>query len=138
MSRADRITSTSRIPEYFSDFKMDFTRNPVTGELARVTNAEAVRQSIVNLVMTDPKERPYQPYLGSRVQESLFDLVDDPMTIENIRDSIRDVIEKNEPRASIIKIDIGTVDNSIRVDIHYGLINIQQVFTATVFLDRIR
>jgi phage baseplate assembly protein W len=117
---------------------MDFTRNPVTGELARVTNAEAVRQSIVNLVMTDPKERPYQPYLGSRVQESLFDLVDDPMTIENIRDSIRDVIEKNEPRASIIKIDIGTVDNSIRVDIHYGLINIQQVFTATVFLDRIR
>jgi phage baseplate assembly protein W len=140
MSRADKISPLQKIPEYYSDFPINLDKNQVTGQVARLTNDEAVKQSLINLVLTNRQERPYQPYIGSRVRASLFDPIDDPFTLENIKQSIEDCIRDNEPRATSVVVELApSLDgNAYDVQIHFSLINITAVFTANLTLERIR
>ena len=140
MSRADKISPKAKIPEYFSDFHISLNTNPLTGQLAKVVNEEAVKQAITNLVLTDKSERPYQPHLGSDVKRSLFDLMDDPLTMSNIEDSIRDCISQNEHRAEVVNVEvIASPDyNAYTVNVLFSLNNITEIFTASINISRIR
>jgi phage baseplate assembly protein W len=90
MSQSDRFTIKNN-REYFSDFMANFDKNPVTGNLARVTNEDAIKQSLRNLVLTNRTERFYQPHIGSKVQSLLFDPMgpetEDLLRSHNQRDS---------------------------------------------------
>lgn len=140
MARVDKISPLQKIPEFYSDFPINLNKNLVTGQVARVTNDEAVRQSLIHLVLTNLNERPYQPYLGSRVKASLFENIDDPFTVESIRLSIEDCIKDNEPRATNVQISVQpTLErNAYQVEILFSLINITAVFKASFTLERIR
>ena len=73
---ASRITSTglqSEIEqEIYRDIPMSFNVHPVTGNMKLVANAESIRQSVKNIVLTNFYERPYQPELGGDVLAQLF------------------------------------------------------------------
>jgi len=140
MSRADKISPLQNIPTYYADFPINLDKNQVTGQIARTTNEEAVKQSMIHLVLTSFNERPYQPYLGSRVKDSLFDNIDDPMVVEEIRSSIEDCIKNNERRATDVQVSIEpSLDQSAyNVQILFSLINITAVFVANFTLERIR
>lgn len=128
------------MPEYYADFPMNLDRNAVTGQLSRITNEEAVKQAIVNLVLTGQKERPYQPWIGSRIKQSLFDNMDDELTIDNIKNSIKECIDNNDVRAKVLKINIEpNIDkNGYAVEVIFSIINIQQPVSAQFFLSRVR
>jgi len=140
MSRADRITPEQKVPEYYSDIPMNLDKNPVTQQIDRIINEECVSESIRNLVLTNVGERPYQPWLGSKIKGSLFDNIDDPITIENIKLSITDCIRDNEPRAQNVGVEIfsNIDDNAIGAKVYYSLHNITAVFVAELTIDRIR
>ena len=140
MSRADRISPQEKMPEYYSDFSINMDRNAITGQMARLTNADAVKQSIINLVLTGQKERPYQPLLGSQVKQSLFDNMDDEITIDMIKDSITQCIQNNEVRAKILKINVvsDNDNNGYAVEVIFSIINITVPQTASFFLSRVR
>jgi hypothetical protein len=67
--------STTFDGEKYSDFFNDIIINPVTGDLAKRTNEEAVRQSIINLILTGRGERPFQPLVGSDIYQLLFETI---------------------------------------------------------------
>jgi phage baseplate assembly protein W len=140
MARVDRISPLQKIPEYYSDFLTNFDKNMVTGQLARVTNEDAVKQSMINLVLTNLNERVYQPGAGSRVKQSLFENMDDPMVVEELKKSIVDCIRIGEPRAVNVGVVIreGLDQNAYEVQIRFSLLNITSVFTADFTLERIR
>jgi hypothetical protein len=119
---------------------MNLDRNAVTGQLAKITNDEAVKQSIINLVLTDMKERPYQPWLGSQIKQSLFNNMDDEITIDAIKTSIKNCITNNEKRAEVLKIDVisDIENNGYSVEVVFSIINIMIPQTATLFLSRVR
>ena len=48
----------------FNDIGMAFGRNPFTDDVSIVKNDNAIKQSIRNLVMTTPGEKPFQPNIG--------------------------------------------------------------------------
>ena len=50
--------------------------HPVTGDLQVTKEDAAVKQSVVNLLMTIPGERPFNSNLGSRISELLFEPLD--------------------------------------------------------------
>ena len=139
MARIDRIKPIEKIPEYYSDFDINLRTNPVTGNLARLTNAEAVKQSIMNLVLTSIRERPYQPQLGSQIRRSLFEPVS-PITLTQIQESVKEVIENYEPRANVIRIDvIDALDiNSYIVNVIFSIANIQDPQNVQIVLERVR
>ena len=61
MSRIERITtSTSRPDPRYSDIVTGFTAHPLTGDVGRLTEDDAIRASIINCVLTRFGEVPYQ------------------------------------------------------------------------------
>lgn len=140
MARVDKISPKEKIPEYYSDFPINLDKNLVTGQLGRVVNADAVKQAIVSLVLTGRKERPYQPWLGSDVKQSLFDNMDDPLVIDTIKNSIYDCIKANEVRAKIIGINMTPdYDNhSYAVQVYFSIINVTEPQVAEFVLERVR
>ena len=123
----------------YSDFFRDFTENPVSLDLARKTNEEAVKESIINLILTDKGERPYQPNLGCSIREMLFDLVT-PDTLLVSREIIIETINLYEPRANIIGVDVTSSidDNALDVTIVFNLINSEEDIILTTTITRVK
>ena len=55
----------------WSDLDLDFTAHPVTKDIVRKTNVEAVKRSVRNLIRTNMYERPFHPEIGWRSDSSL-------------------------------------------------------------------
>lgn len=138
MSRADRRTSTEHQVEYFSDFTINLDRNPVTGLLAKVTNEEAITQSIRNLVRTALTERFYEPLVGSKAATALFDLAG-PQATAIIKSTTEAVIKNCEKRANLIGVDVQQQDYTFVVNVSFECVNMpgRTLFTS-VILKKIR
>ena len=89
-----------RITKGFKDIRMSFEVNPINEDLISVKDRTAIARSIRNLVLTVPGERFFNPDLGSRVSELLFDVMDD-ISGATIRDEIDETITKYEPRVRL-------------------------------------
>lgn len=139
MARADIHTATYNPDERYSDFLINFDKNPITGNLAKVTNEEAVKQAIKNLVLTNQGERLYNRTMGSKVRASLFDPAD-AMTAEMIRTTIEQTITYHEPRANLLGVEIfdDSDNNAYKVNIYFNLINIPDVIQVDLILKRAR
>ena len=90
-SDAQRTNNSSRSVKTYSDLNLNFTRNPATGDVARLTDIEAVKRSVRNLVLTNQFERPFHPEIGSSVRALLFENVT-PLNAILLEDRIREVI----------------------------------------------
>ena len=140
---ASRITSTglqSEIEqEIYRDIPMSFKVHPVTGNMKLVANAESIKQSVKNIVLTNFYERPYQPELGGNVLAELFENMT-PITEYNVARNIRQALENSEPRAVIEDINTTPVEdqNTLRVSIKFSVRNIPEPIEVDVLLERIR
>lgn len=139
MARADRFTDSTVKSQIYSDFLTDLNRHPVSGDVVRFTNENAVIRSIKNLLGTNKGERFYQPDIGSNVRHMLFELMGTG-TSEEIISLVRETISKHEPRAKIIDIQvIGDEENHRYViSLTVLILNQQDPVTFSVSLNRVR
>ena len=115
-----------RISKGFKDISMSFKVNPITNDVIGVKNDIAISRSIRNLVLTTPGERFFNPDLGSRVSQSLFENIDE-ISAATIRDEIEETIIRYEPRVKLQDvIAIANFDeHSFDVTITYDIIGIE-------------
>ena len=66
----------SKLSVFYKDFNMGLEAHPVTGALLMVKNADAVKQGVRNLIMTNYLERPYRSRYGGNIRQNLFELFD--------------------------------------------------------------
>lgn len=125
--------------EKYSDFFNNMVINPVTGDLAKTTNEDAVRQSIKNLIFTGRGERPFQPNLGSDVFQMLFENITTE-TIAVLKSMIEDTIVNFEPRAELLRVEVNSLvdTNDLKVRIVFRVINTDTIAEVTTQLTRIR
>mgnify|MGYP006283714829 FL=1 len=123
----------------YSDLDLLFRPNPVTGDINPLRDTEAVKKSVVNLVLTNFNERPFQPEIGSGVRGLLFEPADE-ITIHGIEEAVRRVITNFEPRVRILEIDSEFFEdqNAYRLTLEFQVISTEQVATTTIVLERIR
>jgi phage baseplate assembly protein W len=125
----------------FVDIDLNFEPNPITGDVAQKLNQYAVNQSIINLIMTRPYETPYHPEISSQVNSLLFEL-DSPITQQNIKTSIIQVLTKFEPRIQIIDVTVTSVQNSssdgYKITVSYTIIGSGQQYSVSTLLTRTR
>ena len=57
----------------YLDFDLGFGRNPITNDLNKRINANAIKQSVKNLVLTHFYEVPFHPEVGSQIFHALFE-----------------------------------------------------------------
>lgn len=97
--------SITRISRSFKDISLSFNVHPVTQDITSLTNERAIIRSIRNLVQTIPKERFFNPDIGSNVRSSLFDFVDFG-TASVIKDQILNTISNYEPRVRNVNVEV--------------------------------
>ena len=113
--------------------------NPVSSDLSRKTNEEAIKESIRNLILTNRGERLFQPFIGTNLIGSFFENID-LNTLNDAKEYIEDTINTYEPRCNLISVDVfaNYESNAIAVTIVFNVINRTEPVTLEVILDRIR
>ena len=108
----------------FSDFDLNFTAHPVTGDIVLKTDESAIKQSVKNLLLTRNFERPFHSEIGSPIRQLLFDLPG-PMFTIMLRKAIIDVINNFEPRVNIIDIEVNDQleENAVNVTLIFSIVN---------------
>ena len=94
-----------RVSRGFKDISLSFKPHPITRDVIPLKNERAISRAVKNLVLTHLQERPFNPILGSRIGESLFDLMDIG-SASIIADEIRNTIDNFEPRVQLIDVEV--------------------------------
>ena len=105
-----------RISRSFKDISMSFKVNPLTDDLIAIKNQTAIRRSIRNLVLTTPGERFFNNDVGSRVNDLLFESIDD-ITASSIKSEIENTINNNEPRVKLLSTKVSANPDSYEFDV---------------------
>ena len=105
-----------RSSRVYKDLNLNFTRNPVTGDVATVTDVNAVKRSIRNLLLTNHYERPFHPEIGSDIPALLFENFG-PITGNQLSRNIEEMILNLEPRARVETVECFPVPDSNRYDV---------------------
>ena len=128
----------------YKDLNLFFTKNPLTKDVSKVTDVQAIKRSVRNLVLTDRGERLFHPEIGGDVKGSLFENFTPIMEVE-LRSAIKNVIEIYEPRVVLEDVKVNDPsgndldNNRLRIIIQFYLTNVPEVLEEVdVFLNRIR
>lgn len=122
----------------FKDISITFDKNPVTDDLLVTKNDAAIKRAIVNLILTKPGERFFNPNIGCSVTGLLFEPLD-YITAGLINDEIRYTINAFEPRVKLLNVDadIDDENNGFNVIIEYTIIGQpENVQNLDFFLER--
>jgi hypothetical protein len=94
-----------RVSRGFKDISLSFRPHPITRDVIPLKNESAITRAVKNLVLTHLQERPFNPILGSRIGESLFELMD-AGSASIIADEIRTTIDNFEPRVNLVDVEV--------------------------------
>ena len=107
----------------FKDISLSFKRHPVTNDILALTNEDAIKRSVRNLVETINEERFFNPLIGSQVKDSLFELPDNGLKA-TLKTQIENSILNFEPRVNLrdVIVDHPNDTNDLQVIVSYDII----------------
>ena len=114
--------------------------HPVICDIGKLTNVEAVKRSVRNLVDTNFYEKPFHPEIGSDVRSILFEPVTS-LVADVLKRYVEDVINNFEPRAELtdVKVNADIDRNASNVQIEFYLVNSPSgLQTVDLFLEGLR
>lgn len=129
----------SLITTKYSDFNLNFTAHPVTKDVAKKLDENAIAQSIRNLLLTNFYERPFKPQLGSNIRKFLFEPIDN-ITTSIIQDAVFETLRNYEPRIVIQEVVAAPNYEAQRYDVSVSFFvkNSTEPLIINFFLERVR
>ena len=130
----------SRNVRQYRDLDLFFSKKQGNSDVNVITDFEAVKRSVRNLVLTNFYEKPFHPEIGSGVRDILFENMT-PVTSVVLAKKVEDVIENFEPRARLISVRaLPNLDrNEYEVSIEFFVVNTPtELVDMTVFLEVLR
>ena len=129
----------TRNVKQYRDLDLFFGRK-TNDDLNKVTDIEAVKRSVRNLILTNTFEKPFHPEIGGNVRGLLFENMT-PMTSAVIARKIEDSIINHEPRARLVGVktqpDFDT--NGYNVSVYFYVANAPtELVELDTFLERLR
>ena len=123
----------------YSDLDLKFNQHPVYKDIVPLTDVDAVKQSVRNILFTNKGERLFQPSIGSGVFDLLFEHAD-PLTFQAVRDNIKDILTTLEPRINQIQVQIeDNIDaNEIAVTVNFNIAGVANNESVDFYLERLR
>ena len=129
----------SRNVKQYRDLDLFFSRKS-NKDVNKVTDIEAVKRSVRNLVLLNSYEKPFHPEIAGDVRGMLFELMT-PLTSAVIARKIQDVIENFEPRARLTGVQaIPDFDRNLyEVTVYFYVVNAPtELVEVTQLLERLR
>jgi len=124
----------------YSDLDLFFSKKSSDSDISKVTDVQAVKRSIRNLVLLNPYEKPFHPEIAGGIREMLFELMT-PTTSAIIARKVEDVIKNYEPRARLVGVRAQPDfdDNSYNISIEFYVVNAPtELVDMSVMLERLR
>lgn len=133
------MATVNRKVRTFSDINLLFTTHPSTLDVNKVSDENAVKAAIRNLILTKNYERPFHPEIGCQITSLLFENYN-PVTKSTMQKTIQDTLDKFEPRARVTAVEVVDKpdENSIDVIVRFVLNNIERPITVSTTLSRAR
>ena len=109
----------------FKDINLSFKRHPVTNDLVVIKNEDAIKRSVKNIVFTILGEKPYDPFFGSIINDSLFELSTGLSEI-GLKDQIESSLKRYEPRIDdiVVTVTILSDSNELNCTVQYTIVGI--------------
>lgn len=129
----------ARNARIFSDLDLNFTAHPVTKDIVRKYDDNAIKQSLKNLILTSNYERPFHSEIGSQVRSLLFEPAS-PMLAVSMRKAIFDLVNNFEPRVELLDVlvNFDPDANYVNVTIEFKIANTERPLTLDLVLERTR
>ncbi len=105
-----------RSSRVYKDLNLNFDVNPVTKDVTTVTDVNAVKRSVRNLLMTNHYDKPFHPEIGSNIPYLLFENFG-PITGNQLSRAIEEMIGNFEPRAIVENVECIPIPESNNYDI---------------------
>ena len=124
----------------YSDLDLFFSRKTSNGDVNKITDVQAVKRSIRNLVQLNTYDKPFHPEISGGVLEMLFENMS-PITGHVIARKVELVIENFEPRARLVSVrSLPDYDrNAYEVQVEFYIVNAPtELVDLTVMLERLR
>ena len=123
----------------FSDLDLNCTAHPVTGDVARLYDENAVKRSVKNLLQTNNFERPFHSEIGSQIRALLFEPFSSTLNVM-LKRVITDTINTFEPRVYLndVTVSVNQDNNSVNVTIVFTILNTLSPIVMNVVLERTR
>ena len=127
------------VDRQYVDLSLGLNIHPVKKDLTPLTDIDAVKNSVRNLILTNRGERPFQPNVGSNIFASLFENAN-PYTMESIRNRVKDMITSSEPRVNSVRcqLQFNEAENECRVTIHFNITGVSNNESVDFYLERLR
>ena len=93
-----QTNESQRSSRIYKDLNLDFQKNTATKDIQKITDIEAVKRSVRNLINLNHYEKPFHPEIGSNLRAMLFENMTPQMT-HLIGKQIELLIANYEPRA---------------------------------------
>ena len=130
---------SKRASRVYKDLDLDFGRNTTTNDVNKLTDVEAVKRSVRNLINTSHYDRPFHPEIGSSVRGLLFEPIT-PLTSLNLQRKVEEVLTNFEPRIRLVQVlSRPAADlNRYSLRISFYVIVTTLPVTGETFLERLR
>lgn len=126
------MANTTRI---YSDIDMSFALNPVTGDIYKKVDVNAVKQAMKNLLLTPYYSKPFTPNYGSPIGDLLFEPMDSA-TASAIASLIEEAFDNFERRVRVDKVivypDYNSQEYKIQINFHVLGIRDPQIFQTSL------
>ena len=137
---AQAQNNITRNARQYSDLDLFFGKNSVGSDVNRVTDIQAVKRSLRNLVNLNTFEKPFHPEIAGGIREMLFEPMT-PITAVVLTKKIEDVIENFEPRVRLVSVRaLPDFDRNIyNVAIEFYVVNAPtELVNLSIMLERLR
>ena len=133
------LNTSKRSTVKYRDLDLDFGRNTVTNDVNKLTDIEAVKRSVRNLINTSHFDRPFHPEIGSSVRAMLFEPMT-PLTALNLQRKVQEVLVNFEPRIRLVQIvaNPNIDNNAYDLRIYFYVVGSNELVEVQTFLERLR
>ena len=109
----------------FKDINLSFKRHPVTNDVVTISNEDAIKRSVKNIIFTILGEKPFEPNFGSVISESLFDL-NTSLNEVRVSDEIKQSLLNYEPRIDNINVTVTVAPdtNEMNCTVQYEIVGL--------------
>ena len=134
-----QTNESQRSSRIYKDLNLDFQINSATKDIQKITDVEAVKRSVRNLINLNHYEKPFHPEIGSNLRAMLFENMT-PQMNALISRQIEELIQNYEPRARLVQArTIPLFDrNAYAVTINFQVVNSPEPVVVEQLLERLR
>ena len=134
-----QTNESQRSARIYQDLNLDFQQNTATKDIQKITDVEAVKRAVRNLINLNHYEKPFHPEIGSNLRAMLFENMTPQMT-HLIGKQIELLIANYEPRARLVTVrTLPQFDrNAYAVTINFQIVNQPEPIVVETLLERLR